>query len=547
MPRFSMPFVSRTANAISCVIVCLLFIGFCNPPALAQRDDQPAKEGLLPTDGLPVVGWNEASQVVGRRAVVYGKIIRVGQAKGISFLNFDNGREFTGVIFEKSDAAFKEAHPDKTYEELYLNKKVAVLGTVSVFKGAPQIVIARPDQIAIVEEYPATRMVDAAKVEIGEELRIGSYNIENLFDANDDPYHNDEGTAAKPRDEMKRVAGVIKEINLDVIALQEVESRGYLQRFIDAMLPEMGYDHVVHYEGNDGRGIDVCLVSRIPVGEVTSHRHHVFKAHDGGDQKFGRDLLRVELLPDGGQPFEMWIVHLKSNSGGKELNEPIRLGECHEVHRLVAKRLKEDPDVSLILCGDFNDEFETKTIQTILGDPPMLKTIFDDIPEDERITYNRKPYRSMIDFLLCSPAMAERFVPGSFTIRPGIDTETGSDHNPIYARFKKGAAVTNAETETPTRNSVAIAKPTGEAVEPAVEPADPPVEPAEPPAPSDIKAAVNDFLPAGSDGPTVTHAAATATNSPPKRTRVSILGLGVLGLGVLGVLAIGTLLVSKAS
>lgn len=410
----------------------LLIVAVMSVTAIAQDD-----AGLLPTDGLPIVSWKDAGKAVGRQAVVFGEIVNVGQAKGISFLNFSrtDRKAFTSVVFEDADAAF-----GKPYDELFLNKKVTIRGTITLFKGTPQIVIGKPEQITVVDAFPEEKWIAPKIIEIGDELTIGSYNIKNLFDTFDDPYHNDEGTKAKPREEMRQVANVIREINADVLAFQEVESRGHLQQFVNAMLSDMGYMHVVHFEGNDGRGIDVCLISRIPVGAVTSHRHHVFKATDGGVQRFGRDLLQVELLPDGGEPFEMWVVHLKSNSGGKELNEPIRLGECREVHRLIAKRLKQDPNASLILCGDFNDTFETKTIQTILGNPPQLKTVFDDVPEAERITYNREPYRSMIDFLFCSPAMKARMVPGSFSIRAGTDDDSGSDHNPIFAKFGKGKA-----------------------------------------------------------------------------------------------------------
>ncbi len=427
-------------------------------PAVASEqaiaDEEAADDqGLLPTEGLPVARWDEAARLIGRRAVIYGKITDVGRTENIRFLNFRSrdgasgdddktkdadknaksaASDFTVVIFRESDSKF-----EKPYEELFLNKNVTIVGTVTLYRGSPQIVVGDPVQIQVVDKLPQTKIVAPVKITIGEELVIASYNVKNLFDNANDPYHSDEGTRAKPRSEMRHLARVIREINADVLALQEVESRGYLQQFLETMLYDMGYEHVVHFEGNDGRGIDVCLISRVPVGEVTSHRHHVFKAHDGGDQRFGRDLLRVELLPDGGDSFEVWVVHLKSNSGGKELNEPIRLGECQEVHRLIARRLKQDPDVSLILCGDFNDEFKSRTLRTILGDPPILRTTFDDLPESDRITYNKDPYRSMIDFILCSPAMAERMLPGSFQIRQGSEDESGSDHNPISARFRK--------------------------------------------------------------------------------------------------------------
>ncbi|MEM7314447.1 MAG: endonuclease/exonuclease/phosphatase family protein, partial [Planctomycetota bacterium] len=379
--------------------------------------------------------------------------VRIGHTQRIDFLNFTTSSRdsFTAVVFERSRTRFED-----TLENLYENKLVKIRGTVTLFKQTPQIVVADPKQITVVDTLPEKYLPEIRPVTIGDELTIASYNVRNLFDDLDDPYHNDENTPAKPRDELKNLASTIRELNADVIALQEVESRGYLEKFGNSMLGDMGYMHIVHYEGNDGRGIDCSLLSRIPVGAVTSHRHRVFPATDGGVQRLNRDLLCIELMPENGSPFEIWNVHLKSNSGGKEVNLPIRLGECREIHRILKKRLEEDPNVALILCGDFNDTFDSPTLKTIIGDPPLLTTFFESIPEAERVTYNKEPYRSMIDFMLCSPAMASRYVDNSMVIRPGTVENSGSDHNPVYARFRKAAgnkSVSNTVRKVPADSS----------------------------------------------------------------------------------------------
>ena len=43
---------------------------------------------------------------------------------------------------------------------------------------------------------------------------------------------------------------------------------------------------------------------------------------------------------------------------------------------------------------------------------------------------------SMIDFILASPAMAERYLPRSYRIPQGSSETLGSDHNPVIAKFK---------------------------------------------------------------------------------------------------------------
>ena len=404
---------------------------------------QEVAPAIGPDEGVPVVGWQDADQVVGRRATVAGKIVDVGHTDRIHFLNFSDDRAaFKLVIFSENSANFPQS-----LEEAYLGKLVSVTGIVTLYAGNPQIVLRQADQIKIVDSLPASFVPEFPSIEVGDVLTIGTYNLLNLFDGVDDPYFNDESTPAKPREEMVRVAAVLREINADIVAFQEVESRGYLQRFLDVFVPELGYRHIVHYEGNDLRGINVCLVSRVPIGRVVSHRHLRFPDATGKWRAFNRDLLRVEVLPRRGDPFEIWVVHLKSNSGGRADAEPIRLAEANQVRKLVESRLRQNPNADFLICGDFNDLVDSPTVTTIMGQGAgsmSLKTLFESIPPEQRITYNRDPYQEMIDFILVSPGMASRYIPDSYQIRRGTLEESGSDHNPVVCQFLAHKAVRQA-------------------------------------------------------------------------------------------------------
>jgi hypothetical protein len=48
-------------------------------------------------------------------------------------------------------------------------------------------------------------------------------------------------------------------------------------------------------EGNDPRLIDVAVLSKLPLGAVTSWQHAVHPGNPG-ERVFGRDLLEVEVL-----------------------------------------------------------------------------------------------------------------------------------------------------------------------------------------------------------------------------------------------------------
>ena len=107
------------------------------------------------------------------------------------------------------------------------------------------------------------------------------------------------------------------------------------------------------------------------------------------------------------------------------------------IRKLVDRELEQNPQAQFVICGDFNDTYDSPSLQTIRGEKrgQVLKCFCDQLDTRQQITYNQEPYRSMIDFLLCSPRMAERFVRGSYRIRAGTLDETGSDHNPVMASF----------------------------------------------------------------------------------------------------------------
>ena len=414
---------------INRTLVRLMF--FCACVFYTATVASHAQTPISADEGLPHVRWSDAEKVVGSIAVVSGKITNVGQFGKVSFLNFDSRRDvFKAVVFRDDLEKFP-----KPLADLYENKLVMIRGPVTLYKDVPQIQIKSADQIRVVRKLPPTRIPQQRIRSVGDEIRIATFNIRNLFDGVDDPYYNDESTKAKPRSELEGVAKTIRKINSDILAMQEVESRGYLQRFNDVFLRDLGYE-VVHFAGNDGRGSGLALLTRVRVGSVTSNRHRQFPDSNGVMRRFSRDCLQVELLPKTKEPFQVWVTHLKSKRGGAETTEPQRVAETAEIRRLLEAEISVSPKKRIFIVGDFNDTSDSKPIRRLVGTGMnQLHSFYQNLPKDS-VTYNLPPYQAMIDFIFCTTSAARGYVPGSYHIENATLEQSGSDHNPVYADFK---------------------------------------------------------------------------------------------------------------
>jgi endonuclease/exonuclease/phosphatase family metal-dependent hydrolase len=210
-------------------------------------------------------------------------------------------------------------------------------------------------------------------------LRIATFNLENLFDRYDDPYtadsSDDRGTQPKPARALFAVAKIIKAVNADILALQEVENRGFLEEFRDAYLEGMGYDNIVLIEGNnsyrDGRGIDVALLTRVPVLSATTHQHRDFVVTNSATMRFSRDFLQVRTQPHGFPEVHVFVVHAPSRMGGQQRSEPFRVNEARAGAAVLAEQFAGRTDAWVVVLGDFNDEPQDASLQVYLNNPAL--------------------------------------------------------------------------------------------------------------------------------------------------------------------------------
>jgi len=261
----------------------------------------------------------------------------------------------------------------------------------------------------------------------------------------------------------RRLLGTHEDISVhpppvDVWAVQEVEDIDTLRFFAATELAGQ-YPHVVLIEGNDPRLIDLAVVSRLPLGAVTSWQHAVHPQAPT-ERVFGRDLLEVEVLnpPRTQRLFTLFNNHLKSHfvpfnedqvAGATAANRR-RQHQAEMITEIVAARTR--PNSRYVITGDMNDPptspwLEPLTASSTLQLSDALAAAVETRPAKHdnppppstawthRFKESGQPARyELFDHLWLSPALADRHE-GAWIMRRRTHAGEGSDHDPALVQL----------------------------------------------------------------------------------------------------------------
>jgi endonuclease/exonuclease/phosphatase family metal-dependent hydrolase len=184
------------------------------------------------------------------------------------------------------------------------------------------------------------------------------------------------GKLVKPKKDTLRemIVKRIKSIEVDVLAVQEVEDIDTLCRFASEDLEGM-YRYKILIEGNDPRLIDVGLLSKYPIGAIISWKEAV---HPDNPEKpvFSRDLLEVEVFNKSRSTklFTIYNTHLKSNfveyyqdkeKVTRESNLR-RKQQAEMIAKIIKSRMR--PDSPYIVTGDMNDLPDSSRLEPFVKD-----------------------------------------------------------------------------------------------------------------------------------------------------------------------------------
>jgi endonuclease/exonuclease/phosphatase family metal-dependent hydrolase len=250
-------------------------------------------------------------------------------------------------------------------------------------------------------------------------------------------------------------ARVISDIDADVICLIEVESRPLLQKFHDDLLVKQflkparksSYEFIILIDGNDERGIDVAVMSRLPILWVRSHIHEKREYNGKMVPTFSRDCLEVQIELPGERRLQLMVNHFKS-MGYSPANDPQsnrrRRGQVERVAELVDEHNLQQEYV--VVAGDFNSDSDSPSLAPLLKKGGLCNVNLK-LDASQRSTY--RTGKAQLDYLLVSDALKgvlqnvyiERR--GMFSKKkwPHYETVTGrrteaSDHSAVVADFR---------------------------------------------------------------------------------------------------------------
>lgn len=230
------------------------------------------------------------------------------------------------------------------------------------------------------------------------QLRVMSYNI-----------HHGEGVDGKL--DLNRLAEVIKSVQPDVVALQEVDRGVTRSKGLDepqelAVLTAMKavFGGNIRYQGGDYGN---AVLSRLP---IVRHQNHPLPSLRDGEQ---RGVLEVELeLPAAGQRLLLLATHLDYRPDDKE-----RLASV----QFIEERMEARTDQPVLLAGDLNALPDSNTLR-------QLEKTWTRANEKILFTFPAGEPARQIDYILYRPA--GRWQTLEFRV---VEESVASDHRPIFA------------------------------------------------------------------------------------------------------------------
>lgn len=203
------------------------------------------------------------------------------------------------------------------------------------------------------------------------------YNLENLFDTIHDPGKNDfeylpdgknKWNAMKYQAKLKNMADVLSKLATDklpmgpaIIGVSEVENRRVLEDVLkQPALANRGYE-IVHYEGEDRRGVDCAFFYNPKLFELEDSKLVPYVYINDTVHKTRGFLIASGKMA--GEKMHFIVNHWPSRGAAS----PARERAAEQVRAIKDSLLNLDSAAKIVIMGDMNDDPMDKSMAVVLG------------------------------------------------------------------------------------------------------------------------------------------------------------------------------------
>ncbi|MBL4633965.1 MAG: endonuclease/exonuclease/phosphatase family protein [Kofleriaceae bacterium] len=266
--------------------------------------------------------------------------------------------------------------------------------------------------------YPEPRSDLVPKAGSDATLEIATWNIENF---------------PKRESTPKTVADIITSLDIDMIALQEIEDIAAFEEVVERL---RGYEGVLsgHIYGN-GNYQKVGYIFRKDL--ISMSGTYLLFQQDG--YEFPRPGLKVDVhVNNGADSFDFTAIALHLKAGGGVENRSRREAAVVILENHLRATVDGPGNSSIVVLGDYNDTLEQNGVWGPLNDGSRYTIRTEGNNSANQFSF--VPFESLIDHQVTTSDFDQAH-PGGDTIIPRLDTQlTGyesqvSDHLPVIMRF----------------------------------------------------------------------------------------------------------------
>ncbi len=279
-----------------------------------------------------------------------------------------------------------------------------------------------------------------------EHIRLVTYNVENLFDCQDDTLTNDEEflpgalrrwTPYRYWNKLHAVATALVTIGgdraPDLVGLCEVENDSVLHDLTRrSALRTVRYDYLIT-TSTDPRGIDVALLYKPTTYRPFAHRSLRLPADQVPEGSHVRDVLCVSGELVTGDTLDIFVCHLPSRLNGRR-SARLRHSVVSVMRSAIDSLYTVRAVPRIVVMGDFNDTPDSEALSPLVGADEGLVCVTDELGG----SYRYKGEWEQIDHFFLSPSLIDTTrklhlaKQGAWVSKDDIFTEP----EPLYGGFR---------------------------------------------------------------------------------------------------------------